>query len=404
MNVPAQGTEIPAKSQDLAAVNQAAMRAMAAGDFGGAEAILMQGLARDRGNFTAWLNLAATRRQKSDVDGAFLALREALAIEPRNFHALLMTATLLDREGRAVPAATAYGAALANAPPDERLDPATLEAVRRGREVRAKYARELGGFIRDQVATAQDHCTAGERRRVERFIDTTLRVRERYQQQPTDYYYPGLPSIEFYERDEFPWLAGLEAATTAIQDDLARVLQQDEAGFSPYIHYEDHLPLDQWRELNNSPRWTAFHFYEQGRRVEERCARAPATIAAVERLPQAHVPLRSPTAMYSCLRPRTRIPPHVGIANFRLVVHLPLVLPDGCSFRVGGETRQWRLGEAWVFDDTIEHEARNDSDETRIILICDVWNPRLSAEECAAIAQVIAATDSFNGTVPSAEG
>ena len=102
------------------------------------------------------------------------------------------------------------------------------------------------------------------------------------------------------------------------------------------------------------------------------------------------------------LKPHTHIPPHTGVANFRLLVHLPLILPGQCRFRVGSETREWRLGEAWVFDDTIEHEAWNDSDETRVILICDLWNPYLSVEERQAIAQVIAATDAYNGTVPSA--
>jgi aspartyl/asparaginyl beta-hydroxylase (cupin superfamily) len=218
-----------------------------------------------------------------------------------------------------------------------------------------------------------------------------------------EYWYPGLPDIEFYERSEFPWLPEFEAATADIQRELGRILVEDEAGFSPYIHYDDHLPLDQWRELNKNPRWSAFHFYDKGREIEERCARAPATIAAIRRLPQAEVPLRSPTAMFSVLKPKTRIPPHTGIANFRLVVHLPLVLPGACGFRVGGETREWRMGEAWVFDDTIEHEAWNDSDETRIILICDVWSPRLSPEERAAIRSVIAATDAFRGGPPASQ-
>jgi len=123
----------------------------------------------------------------------------------------------------------------------------------------------------------------------------------------------------------------------------------------------------------------------------------------VRRLPQAEVALRSPNLMFSVLQPRTRIPPHTGVANFRLVVHLPLVMPPACGFRVGGETREWRIGEAWVFDDTIEHEAWNESDEVRIILICDIWNPRLSPDERAAIQAVIAATDAFNGADPGAQ-
>ena len=228
-------------------------------------------------------------------------------------------------------------------------------------------------------------------------------MRKRYQQEPLEYYYPGLAPIEFYERDEFPWLAEFEAATSDIQKELIAIVREDQAGFQPYIHYDDHLPLDQWRELNHSLRWSAFHFYERGAPIEDRWRRAPATVAAFSKLPQARVPLRSPSALFSVLQPKTRIPPHTGIANFRLVVHLPLILPQGCGFRVGGETREWRMGEAWVFDDTIEHEAWNDSDETRIILICDIWNPRLSEEERETIGQIIAATDKFNGTEPTAQ-
>jgi len=386
---------------EAAAGNQAAMRAMAAGDFATAEAALLQGLARDRGNLSAWLNLAAVRRQRQNIDGAFEALREALTLDARDFRALLMSATLLEQIGQLKQAASAYGIALADAPPDSMLDPPTLAAVRHGREVQARYAKELGDYIRAASTDAASQCTPAERRRLEHFIGITLRVTPRYPQLPLEYYFPGLPPLGFHERGDFPWLEEFEAATPAIQDELRTILAEDAAEFGPYIHYPDHLPLDQWRELNNSPRWTAFHFYEQGKPIEAHCRRAPRTAAAIAQLPQAQVPLRSPTALFSVLQPHTHIPPHTGVANFRLLVHLPLVLPGHCRFRVGNETREWRLGEAWVFDDTIEHEAWNDSDETRVILICDLWNPQLSVEERRAIADVIAATDAYNGTVPS---
>jgi aspartate beta-hydroxylase len=57
------------------------------------------------------------------------------------------------------------------------------------------------------------------------------------------------------------------------------------------------------------------------------------------------------------------------------------VVPAGCGFRVGADVREWRKGKAWVFDDSIEHEAWNDSDQSRIILIFDIWNPLLSVAE-----------------------
>ncbi len=62
-------------------------------------------------------------------------------------------------------------------------------------------------------------------------------------------------------------------------------------------------------------------------------------------------------------------------------MHLPLIVPAGCGFRVGGEIREWQVGTAWVFDDSIEHEAWNDSDVPRAILIFDIWNPALTPLE-----------------------
>ena len=95
-----------------------------------------------------------------------------------------------------------------------------------------------------------------------------------------------------------------------------------------------------------------------------------------------------PTAFFSVLRPRTHLPAHNGVTNSRAIIHLPLIVPEGCRFRVGGETREWRVGEAWAFDDTIEHEAWNDSDEPRVILILDAWNPLLTEAE-KAVARAI---------------
>ncbi|HKU13429.1 MAG TPA: aspartyl/asparaginyl beta-hydroxylase domain-containing protein [Steroidobacteraceae bacterium] len=388
-------------SENPAGLNQAAMQALNAGDFATAQALLQRVVTADPASIPAWLNLAAVRRRLGDVTGAFDALREVMRREPRNFPALLMSATLLEREGSMKAAAAAYGAALSNAPPDHYLDRPTQQALAHGRELHGRHLREVQDFIRSRIGDTQSQCAPVERRRLDAFIDMTLRVRKRYQQEPLEYFYPGLPAIEFYEREEFPWLADLEAATEPMQQELAAILREDQAGFAPYIHYDDHMPLDQWRELNHSPRWSAFHFYEKGQPVAERCRRAPATMAVLSRLPQAQVPLRSPSALFSVLQPKTRIPPHTGVANFRLVVHLPLIVPPGCGFRVGGETRQWRLGEAWVFDDTIEHEAWNDSEQTRIIFICDIWSPRLSPDERVVIGEIIAATDAFNGTQPT---
>ncbi|MBB6094585.1 aspartyl/asparaginyl beta-hydroxylase (cupin superfamily) [Povalibacter uvarum] len=387
-------------TNNAVSLNQAARQAMSVGDFARARDLLAQLVQSDRQNLQAWLGLATAARQLNDTSGTYAALREALRIEPRHFHALLMLGTLLERDGDVKQAATWYAAALANAPDEKYLDAPTLQAAAHAREISGRHTEKLSEYIRDHVTDARGQCSGSEQRRIDAFIDTTLRVRKRYHQNPSDYLYPGLPSIEFYDREEFPWIEEFEAQTPAFQRELDAIVREDQAGFAPYIHYDDHLPLDQWRELNHSPRWSAFHFFDRGKPIEDHCARAPAIMQTLAKLPQPQVRMRSPAAMFSVLQPKTRIPAHTGVANFRLVVHLPLIVPAHCGFRVGGETREWRVGQAWVFDDTIEHEAWNDSDQIRIIFICDVWNPRLSPEERTAIDKVIAATDAFNGVSP----
>ena len=101
--------------------------------------------------------------------------------------------------------------------------------------------------------------------------------------------------------------------------------------------------------------------------------------------------------MFSLLKPRTTIPAHVGVTNVRLVTHLALIVPEGCYFRVGNETRQWVPGKAWVFDDTIEHEARNDSDKLRVVLIFDIWHPHLTPAERALITALNAGMNAYAG-------
>ena len=159
------------------------------------------------------------------------------------------------------------------------------------------------------------------------------------------------------------------------------MLVADREGLQPYIDFPAGLPLDQFRELNRSRRWSAYFLWNQSERVAGHIARCPATAQILETGPRCRVKRRAPTAFFSILDANTRIPAHTGITNTRCTVHLPLVVPPNCGFRVGATTREWVPGQAWVFDDTIEHEAWNLSDTPRAILIFDVWNPLLTSAE-----------------------
>jgi aspartyl/asparaginyl beta-hydroxylase (cupin superfamily) len=104
-----------------------------------------------------------------------------------------------------------------------------------------------------------------------------------------------------------------------------------------------------------------------------------------------------PSILFSVLRPGAHIPAHNGFVNTRLICHLPLVVPPGCAFRVGNETREWVEGKAWLFDDTIEHEAWNRSGETRVVLLFEVWRPELGEEERRLVAAMFEAIDAQGG-------
>jgi aspartate beta-hydroxylase len=166
----------------------------------------------------------------------------------------------------------------------------------------------------------------------------------------------------------------------------------------PYIQYAPGQPVNQWRELNHSLSWSTLHLWRSGKPVEENLARCPETARALAALPLAEIDGLCPNAMFSMLAPHSHIPPHNGETNARVVAHLPLIVPDGCSYRVGFDWRQWRVGETLIFDDTIEHEARNDSDEPRVVLIFDLWNPLLLPAERELVKTLTAAARTFAST------
>jgi aspartyl/asparaginyl beta-hydroxylase (cupin superfamily) len=210
-------------------------------------------------------------------------------------------------------------------------------------------------------------------------------------------HYPFLPADEYFDRELFPWLSELEAATGPILAELESILADPEPGLTPYISLPNGVPANKWSDLDKSLDWGAFHLWKEGERFDEACARAPKTAALVESLPICRIGGKAPNVFFSILKAGSHIPAHTGVTNVRSVVHLPLIVPKACVFRVGGETRPWVKGEAFAFDDTIEHEAWNGSAEDRAVLILDAWNPYLSDHERAMICRLYEAADVQRG-------
>ena len=365
-------------------------RAAAGGQVAAALALLEPIIAAGEADIDLWRRIASLRRAAGDADGALAAIDAGLAGAPLDFVALLFRASLLEQRGDGA-AGEACGRALAQLPErsaagfDRARGRARAERVGGAPAAARAHARRGAGRPRPALS-------ADERNKAGRLIlepdAADPRVAQRADPIST---IPASASASSTIAARFAWLAAWEAATDTIADEFAAGGRRriGRAG-TPTFAYAAHAPVAQWAKLNHSRDWTAIHLINRGEVVEANARHCPRTMALLAKFPQPQISGCGANAMFSLLAPGTRIPPHGGVANFRLVAHLPLIVPGGCWFRVGGETREWRRGEAFVFDDCIEHEAANESDALRVVMIADCWHPDLGAAERAAIAAIVA--------------
>lgn len=342
------------------------------------------------------VSLAAVLRQMGDAAGEWHAIETALADDPYFLPALLAKADHLERNGRLRRAAVAYRNALQAAPPEPQWPDVLRPQLQHARQVVMRHAQEFAAFLSERMNTPLHRLTDVEAQRWREAGAIFCGLSRPYPSICNQLYVPRLPAIPFYEREAFPWVPALEARTQDILEELRGLLAEHSGEFKPYIQYPPGTPVNQWHELNHSVRWSSFFLWTHGEPQLAAQARCPVTTAALAEVEMADIPGQCPNVMFSALAPHTHIPPHHGETNARLVVHLPLIVPEGCRYRVGFEHRQWKVGQVLIFDDSIEHEARNDSDELRVILMIDVWNPLLSPGEREMVRVLSAAAQEFH--------
>lgn len=335
-----------------------------------------------------WALMAQACERLGDEATLSQALDQMLAADPRDILALLMKGDLFLKAGDDRAAMGWYNMALRTAAQGQNLPPPLIERLRRAEAATAAAAERFEAHL---LATVEGEALNP------RFAESLaiLAGRQEVQlQQPTSFYYPGLPQIAFYDTADFDWVAGLEAAYPAIRAEVEAVMA-DPSGMAPYVQADPTRP-NRGHALLDDPRWSAFHLFEGGAPVAANAARCPATMAALEAAPLPRIAGRSPMALFSILRPHTHIPPHWGMLNTRLICHLPLIVPDKCRLRVGNHERTVEAGKVLLFDDSVEHEAWNDSDEVRVILLFEVWRPELAADERAALTRLYEAVSLYS--------
>lgn len=357
----------------------------------------------DPGTLTS---LGAIYEAQNRLDEAIHVFERAARADPTFFLARLRLGKLLERQGFSRKALPHYFAAIVYANEKGRwtnastTPPGILPDVQRAHMAVTAGRRAL---FHESLAPVRERYGAGSLGRIEKALaaylgETAMEITDP-RQRPHVLFVPGLPSQPYFTRDQIPFIASLEAAFPTIRREAEEIAA---SGALPSFFETDDAALiaAHIKGDGRAPSWDAFHFYRFGRRYDGNHARAPKTSAILEGLPLMRVPNHSPEICFSLLTPGTVIQPHSGVSNCRAVVHLPLIVPENCAIRVGGEVHNWEEGGGMAFDDTFEHEAWNKSeDQIRIVLLMDTWNPHLNEAERMALTDLIVGIGDFNAEV-----
>ena len=374
-------------------LEQAGIDALRRGDMEGARAALDRFTARDDAPARALMLLARTCEMQGDGEAAHLALDRLLSVNPRDLRANLMKGDLLTRSGEDRAAVSWYKRALNLAQGAGPLPNDLVEGLRRAEAANQAATGRFQDHLSRRLADAGIDLSQGYGRFAES-IDILTGAKQPQLQQPSSFFYPRLPHIGFYEAQDFPWLSDMLPLLPDMRAEAESVLGGD-GGVAPYVQRAKDRP-ETSHKLLNDPSWSAFHLWRDGEPIAENAARCPATMKALEAAPMPRIKGRWPIALFSILRPGTHIEPHCGMVNTRLICHIPLIVPPGCRLRVGNEIRTVEEGKPLLFDDSIEHEAWNDGDAIRAILLFEVWRPELTEEERRSLTVMFEAISDYS--------
>ena len=362
------------------------IKAAKLGNFREALACLQTAIAEGDSHRDVLMAAAFSARAALNFDFCLETIDRYLLLDPKDVNANLIKADALTGLGKTKAASGFYLAAIRLAPDVSQLSESQAKEIRRAQaacDAAAKHFEKSMSSYLDEIGFKD----SGGATRIEQTVDIMMGRKQAYHQNPSKLYIPELPHKQFYDPSDFEWAECLISKAGYIKQELQN-LMEDETLFSPYMDHNPDAPALSNVGLENDSRWSAFHLVKDGLPIESNIKRCPDTYAALSELPIAKINGRSPNILFSLLKPGVHIPPHHGQTNARLLVHLPLIVPNGCELRVGNQIRSVVENKLMIFDDSIEHEARNTSDSTRIVLIFDIWRPELSNEETTVISGI----------------
>ena len=204
-------------SNDPRAAIAAGLQALAARDMPRAAALLREAAAVVPAADMPWVALANAELALGQRDAAEAALDRQLELAPREVGALLLKARLREQAGDARAASTYYRTALNQAAADGAVPPALTalhaHAVQYLGEANAGFESYLLDIIGKDLSPTMTEA-----------VELLTGKRELYLQEPSVFYYPGLPQKRFYDPADFPWLEPMLALVPRMQAELAAVM------------------------------------------------------------------------------------------------------------------------------------------------------------------------------------
>jgi len=192
-----------------------------------------------------------------------------------------------------------------------------------------------------------------------------------------------------------PWMNHLEDNYDVVRDELNGLLAEGHP-LAPYSRAYASASDDPTKtDTTVLDGWNAFYFYRDGQRIDQHCEMCPRTAEILKSVPLVW------EGFFSALKAGKHIPEHSDDLNFALTCHMGLKVPAGCSIRVGSETRPWVQGKTILFNSSFLHEAWNQSDEDRIVLLVDAWHPELTPVEIEAMTFLLPKLKTALGLTPN---
>lgn len=164
----------------------------------------------------------------------------------------------------------------------------------------------------------------------------------------------------FFQKEKYPWVSILEDNWQIIRNE-----------FENYINGTIELEKSSVNPpyLSNPDGWQNQYFWNFLWKKHTNCKRFPKTYRLLQSVPNLIF------AEFTCLKPKSRVLPHIGETNVTIRGHLGIEVPEKLpimGIQVKDQIKGWENGKVVLFSDAHRHTVWNDSNKPRFVLVFDV--------------------------------